>query len=405
VEEQQVAISQYPTPTPSKRFPWKKPILILVAFIIGFGGVGSVLAWRTTYLDNYLPAGVKEFFGRGEERRELTPGEVEEETRNWKTYKDEKRAYELKYPPTWVYGSTKEGQVVFETSKENLGPGDLASKAIVVTAVTLPTGSDVPDPLIDDELYGEKQKVERTSVTIGGLQGEQVIFLDLDWVYSAVFREGTYQRRIYYFNLHKIEHREIYDLMISTFAFLPEEDPTEGWKTLKNEKYGYSIKYPSTWLTGGGKGTLAQSSPLAYFFVKREDMEHEGGEVVLIAVQAYPGGIPDPLISVKRCKEEGECKDCTKEECDEDELFCMEGCKAERKSITIGGVQGEQVAFMFIADNRLYKIGSAVAQSGTASHPPRVYFFTFAIRYSQYEREETKYREIYDLMLSTFKFL
>lgn len=73
MEEQQIPQPQSPvTPTPSKKFPWKKLTLILVAFIIVFGGIGSVLAWKTTYLDNFLPASVKEFFGRGEEREELT---------------------------------------------------------------------------------------------------------------------------------------------------------------------------------------------------------------------------------------------------------------------------------------------------------------------------------------------
>jgi len=73
VEEQQTTPAQPPIQPPAvtpKRFPRKKLIFLLIAFIIVFGGVGSVLAWRTTYLDNFLPAGVKEFFGRGEEEKE-----------------------------------------------------------------------------------------------------------------------------------------------------------------------------------------------------------------------------------------------------------------------------------------------------------------------------------------------
>jgi len=63
-------------PTP-KKFPWRRLILILLVLLLLSGGVCAVLAWRTTYLDRWLPQNIKEMFGRGEMPGEQ-PGEPEE---------------------------------------------------------------------------------------------------------------------------------------------------------------------------------------------------------------------------------------------------------------------------------------------------------------------------------------
>jgi len=92
-------------------------LIIVLALVIAVGGVGIGLAWRTNYLDKYLPARVKELLGKeakpsdqgeepGEEPGEK-PGEEskpeEDETKDWKTYTSPSYGYSIKYPPDWSF--------------------------------------------------------------------------------------------------------------------------------------------------------------------------------------------------------------------------------------------------------------------------------------------------------------
>ena len=62
-----------PTPPAPKR-SFLKPTLIVVALLILALGATAVLAWKTSYLDSYLPSSVKELLGRGSENGEQGQG-------------------------------------------------------------------------------------------------------------------------------------------------------------------------------------------------------------------------------------------------------------------------------------------------------------------------------------------
>jgi len=86
-------------------------LIAVLALVLTVGGVG-VLAWKTDYLDKWLPASVKEMFGRGEKPveevgeedqpeadEEGTEEEPEEDlTKDWKTYTNTKHKYQFKVP-------------------------------------------------------------------------------------------------------------------------------------------------------------------------------------------------------------------------------------------------------------------------------------------------------------------
>lgn len=117
----------------------KRFILItILALIVIVGGVGIGLAWKTKYLDKWLPPNIKEMFGRGEkpeeepqegpaegpeEEPEEAPEEgpeKEAETKPWKTYENKSFGISFKYPKT--YQITKE---------EGIGVGKFDGKFIL----------------------------------------------------------------------------------------------------------------------------------------------------------------------------------------------------------------------------------------------------------------------------------
>lgn len=90
--EQPQSEQPQPTPVSSKKFSWRNLILILLALIIT-AGVGISIAWKTDYLDNWLPLSIKKMF--------------------WKTFENESFGISFKYPKT--YQLTKEQGI--ETGK------------------------------------------------------------------------------------------------------------------------------------------------------------------------------------------------------------------------------------------------------------------------------------------------
>ena len=271
MEEQQVAISQYPTPTPSKRFPWKKPILILVAFLIIFGGIGSVLAWRTTYLDNYLPAGVKEFFGRGEEVGK--EGEAKEE--------------EVK-----VGEAVGAGGLLLTVSKAERVIEESGTKDILVLTVTFENQGDCPPQerapaecrydtrgfrLVDEEGFVLDQPVKYPTIE----------YYETDPLSQLVLKAGEKDQGHVFFEIPKgkIKFFLTYTQFQETSSKIliePEVfDKTAKWKTYKNTTLGFSIKYPSNYVPEEG----TPESGMVYF----ED-EETGDKEKLMVAKNFSGG-------------------------------------------------------------------------------------------------------------------
>lgn len=139
-------------------------LIVVLALVIAVGGVGIGLAWRTNYLDKYLPAKVKEFLGKevkpsdqaeepGEEPSDSEP--EEDKTKNWKTYTSPVYGYSIKYPPDWSLApephtdfraTSPEWEGIFEISA---GPG---------------LGLQFPEEFFADQIAAPIDRFERVSV-------------------------------------------------------------------------------------------------------------------------------------------------------------------------------------------------------------------------------------------------
>lgn len=79
------------------------------------------------------------------------------------------------------------------------------------------------------------------------------------------------------------ENERIFEQILSTFKFT--DDPTAGWQTYKNEKYGFEIKYPKSWL---GRSPAYDGSSSGYTeavlgFTNGTSFEGDWGYVVSVS--------------------------------------------------------------------------------------------------------------------------
>lgn len=326
MEEQQAAPAQSSV-TP-KKFPRKKLIIGLIAFIIVFGGVGSVLAWRTAYLDNLLPVSVKEFFGRGEE-----VGEEEEEP----------------VPP--IISSVKASNIT-ETGATITWTTDVEATSRVEYGTTTDYGSQTTE----DSTLVVSHSVALTGLTKGTLYHYRV---------KSESAEGG--------------------LAISEDYTFTTEDPTKDWKTYRNEKYAFEIKYPTNASISESKfGTdgLYEKVRIIFIGASQTQKEYVTTDGYMVKVVVYESeqakGSLDSLKEYDKnnCYPGLTCSDLTTTE--------ISGLTAQTYSQTSSGQYVElpdRIDHYYIEKNeRLYHI--EVEYAGKES-----------------------YNQISNLILSTFKFL
>ena len=104
------------------------PIVAIIALALVALLSGTVIvAWRTTFLDSYLPQNVKEFFGKESIQAPMTSDSqepssedsettAEDPTKNWKTYTNTELRFSFKYPKDWGKSGAQTGIVSLESS-------------------------------------------------------------------------------------------------------------------------------------------------------------------------------------------------------------------------------------------------------------------------------------------------
>ena len=189
-------------------------LIAVLALVIAVGGVGIGLAWKTDYLDKWLPANIKEMFGRGEkpeEEPEEEPAEESEEA------PEEKPKPKPKLP---VISGVKISNVT-ETSFTVTWKTDVPTTSRVEFGKTTSYGG---------YWFSTRSRTQH-SLTPKGLT-----------------RCTTYHYRV--ISKDAKGNKAISSDSTFTTACLAE-DPLKSWKTYRSTEYRFEIKYPGSWVFKG----------------------------------------------------------------------------------------------------------------------------------------------------------
>jgi len=210
-----------------------------------------------------------------------------DETANWKTYRNEKYGFEVKYPSEFKIVRDEEfieGSVVNSIGLNNRLVFIRQSKSFPqfklsvenVFAITLNNDNN-PDKCFSayEIPLTEKANINGTIFNRGSWDGvgagthifseiyrtiknNKCVEVSLNFISSSDWNtEGALQ----------IEEKErksgldILNKMLSTFKFIRTET-LEEWKTYRNEKYGFEFRYPSDWIIrdNGSNGIILSPS-------------------------------------------------------------------------------------------------------------------------------------------------
>ena len=180
-------------------------VLVGILVLVGVAGGAYFLGRQTLSLRG--PEGSAAILPTSPPTPSVTESTSSADTTIWKTYINNEYQYSLNYPSEWSYQiSTKgAGQVMFMPE----GVGQLSEPSYIVITVK----NSIKQPLIRGD--ARNVLINKSTVNIAGFDGEQGEFEDF------IQRAFSYNDRSYYFNLHTLEHRQIYDQILSTFRFLP----------------------------------------------------------------------------------------------------------------------------------------------------------------------------------------
>lgn len=233
---------------------WASILITVIAAIIVVG----LVTWGGYEL--FKPAPPEETEGEGtEQQEEELP---EDEFANWKTYRNEKMSFSIKYSPNWIIIATSpqderyigldlkenEDEVCFDLGCKS--PGITIEKQAGKTIVKFIENIQLPtQKLLKQEkiTIADKEFTKLLVEQASGFQQHQLLHEknDMLFVFSASVLDYNY--------LNMLEK------ILSTFKFI-EADETADWEVYRNEEYGWEIKYPQDWETEIWEKTEGQYS-------------------------------------------------------------------------------------------------------------------------------------------------
>jgi len=225
-------------------------LIVLLAVI-----VGGVVVYKYYLVPKEEPSAGK------------VPEEVQDETADWETYRNEKYGFEIKYPPDWKVVDGGVNYFGFDKRDFDVCFGLACTAPGIVIELH-------PNDNIETFWLWEIIQEGELSPTIKVIKKEVVTIRNRE-ITKALLEQGNgWQEWNYLFDSPEIKgftlfsantakrDQIVYDLiaekMLSTFKFL-EKDETADWKTFNNAEFGYSFKYPSTYIVKEyGTGTDVQ---------------------------------------------------------------------------------------------------------------------------------------------------
>lgn len=177
------------------------------------------------------------------------PIPTKDPTADWKTYINPENGYLIKYPPTWKL-------------KENDGGAFFSPNEIIfIEGPAAPVEIEVKKNLFaEKEIADYKKSYKYTNFSDENIFiGNVLVRKTMGIVDSSMPYIGNYHHGlvfipkgkdiilIQYFERPEVSI-ELFNQIVSTFKLTESVKDISNWKLYKNNKYGFSFKYPSNWI-------------------------------------------------------------------------------------------------------------------------------------------------------------
>jgi len=185
---------------------------------------------------------------------EITP--TSDETANWKTYRNTEVGYQISYPPDW---ELKENVNSNYLGMITISPKSATEDNMYRGSVTVwPNYSPVKAVNIQElekNIQQAEEGVAEYSTEEFRKIGEREFWIARGGCCMDIGKHAFTLNKlsVYRITLHNLElaftetENEIFNLILSTFKFTGQTNSTANWKTYRNTKYSFEIRYPNDW--------------------------------------------------------------------------------------------------------------------------------------------------------------
>lgn len=317
---------------------WKKILAVVIGLVL-LAGVAYLVLW------------LKPEAKTSEVEVQNGSSTVMADVSGWKTYRNEKYEYEIKYPPDEFDVGVDGSSFVVLTKK-----GDRFSDEDEKAWFSLSFGPGIEKwkyPILDNSVYKDKPvgwedegeqiinnaKTHRFTQILGS-GGNRHIFFLRDTGYVVDVSYGIFYGRQNPFS-NELER------IISTFKFIEPAASTvdtNGWKSYRSEKYKFEVKYPNDWVDESS--TIIAAGKGQGLFDAFVDSEGGGFSIVYKPEEAvcghgvgcfYPG-------QIRLYVEEAPYKIYGREFSSDFSAYVDESIKTMEEDSTIAGIENFSVA-------------------------------------------------------------
>ena len=179
---------------------------------------------------------------------------AEDETTNWKTYRNEEHGFEFKYSERWGDISDSPAAFVYRSDSTIIfKPPEFEEQYLATGYPFLEMRVRENPQRLDLEnfyfpLFKEYKTKEKFKENLRIQQVQDVIYYQIPTPWGELLTIFSLDSTFLEFShrTYIAEQERVFNQMLSTFRFI-EVDETANWKTYRNEEYGFKIKYPPDW--------------------------------------------------------------------------------------------------------------------------------------------------------------